>query len=228
MDAAELVKVILCFGFALFCLSAVFYRFFGDPKKVAKLLDEQKKPRKAEKVVPGGANMGFWSSIFDEMLHGPLEERLSLNRQLQQKGEEIAKAGNARYVVVIESNWGYAGGYHTVQRYGRDYSDPEFLKAPPGRRFVTVGDSFYVLDGKTANRHEANILPENLAKLPPEQLTGRVEFVYSENWTSCVSAELGHWEFEEVGGRIQPVWELNEKGMEEHVYRRSRDSVTGL
>ena len=49
MDAAELVKVILCFGFALFCLSAVFYCVFGKSKKAAKPLDEQKKPRKAEK-----------------------------------------------------------------------------------------------------------------------------------------------------------------------------------
>ena len=48
MDA-ELVKVILCFGFALFCLSAVFYRFFGDPKKVAKLLAEQKKVRNPQR-----------------------------------------------------------------------------------------------------------------------------------------------------------------------------------
>lgn len=223
MDAAELVKVILCFGFALFCLSAVFYRFFGDQKKVAKLLDEQQKPRKAEAE---GTNMGFWGRIFDEMLHGPLEERLSLNRQLQQKGEEIVKAGNVPYVVVVESNWGYPGGYREVPRYDIDSSD--FIKAPSDKRFVAIGDNFYVLEGKTANRHEANTLPESLANLPPEQLTDLVKFVYPDNWIACVSADLGHWEFAEVEGKFQPIWELNEKGRKEHAYRNSSsDPVTG-
>ncbi|MBR4519292.1 MAG: hypothetical protein IKO65_09855 [Victivallales bacterium] len=126
--------------------------------------------------------MGFWSRIFDEMLNGSLEERLSLNRQLQQKGEEIAKAGNVPYVVVVESNWGYPGGYHEVPRYEIGSSD--FIKAPSDKRFATVGENFYVLDGKKATRNEENNLPEKLAKLPPEQLTGLVKFVYPDKLDS--------------------------------------------
>ena len=170
--------------------------------------------------------MGFWSRIFDEMLHGPLEERLELNRQLQQRGEEIAKAGNVPYVVVIESNWGYAGGYHEMPRC--DVGSAAFLSLPSGKRFAIVGENFYVLEGKTGVRSNVNTLPEKLKKLPSERLGSLMQFVYPDNWIACVSADLGHWEFAMVAGKFQPVWELNEKGIEEYEYRNSgHDSVTG-
>ena len=170
--------------------------------------------------------MGFWSQLFDVLCNGPLEDRERMNRQLQQKGEEIAKAGDVPYVVVIESNWGYAGGYHEVPRC--DIGSAAFLSLPSGKRFAIVGENFYVLDGKTGVRSHVNILPENLKKLPPEQLGSLMKFVYPENWIACVSEDLGHWEFAMVAGKFRPVWELNEKGREEYEYRNSgHDSVTG-
>lgn len=45
MDAAEIVKMILCLLFVLFCLSAVFYRFFF-PEKAAKLLEERERRKR--------------------------------------------------------------------------------------------------------------------------------------------------------------------------------------
>ena len=67
MNAENYETIIYLVKFlSLLCLYAVFYRVFGRSKKAAKLLDEQKMPRKAEQDVYTPEQKKAWREMYEE------------------------------------------------------------------------------------------------------------------------------------------------------------------